>query len=78
MTGYDVCVFDQTKYKETVTRYDEKGTNLGYLLNAYDVYDLVLAEDAYDAEGSWICTTMWRYEHGQITYDAAEGVPGRS
>lgn len=75
VTGYDVCEFDQKKNKEKVTQYDVNGALLGYLWKSYDIYDLVLVEEAYDAGDNLLSTTRWSYQSGEITYDAAKGLP---
>lgn len=73
--SYDICEFDQKKYKEKVMQYDASGELLGFLWNSYDLYDLVLVEEAYDANGNLLSTTKWNYQSGEITYDAAKGLP---
>ena len=50
---------------------------LGYVMNSYDLYDLILVEEAYDESGNLLSKTTRRYETGEITYDAAKGHPGK-
>lgn len=74
---YDVCDFDQKTHKEKVSQYDANGQLLGYVMNSYDLYGLIVIEEAYDANGNLLSKTTSRYEHGEITYDAAKGYPGK-
>ncbi|MBQ3193110.1 MAG: hypothetical protein IJB59_06035 [Oscillospiraceae bacterium] len=73
--SYDVCEFDLKRYKEKVMQYDVNGALLGYQWNSYDLYDLVLVEEDYDASDNLLSTTTWKYQSGEITYDAAKGLP---
>jgi len=76
--SYAVCEFDEKKYKEKVTQYDASGALTGYQWNLYDLYGLVLVEEAYDTGDHLISTTTRRYFSGQITYDLTKGHPGKS
>ena len=75
VTSYDICEFDQNKYKEKVMQYQTDGTLIGYQINFYDLYDLVLIEEAYDINDNLVSTTTRKYSSGEITYDAAKGLP---
>ncbi len=67
---YEICEFDEQKYKETVFRYNAGGILLGYVRNGLDINYNIVEEKIYDASDTLLSTTYFRFITGSYTYNA--------